>query len=328
VSYLRPLDELNLAEFGDEAEDYQLNGSTTDMLLPAKRTAEQAEQLDAPGGETAGIAQTNEVARKCRKTRSLEKDKFGRGADVKLEDLPPRVREVLSKEEIGRADNVGVLFAEPSADALEAGSNKRSAVIRGMRESGCSSGASAGGQADARKETSGAETSDGRANVEVWVKCPLSVVSIRDGIHSCDPNGKPSLSIFRSLGYCAESDTSLVECRPYTGRTHQLRLHLELLGTPIANDPCYGGVLFYGDDERRQRAVAAVQEMRAGGIIPLSKVPHFGDPEVDKLLLTAKVAKETVMPTTCESPTGEAEEHVQAPHPGESEDDYLVRTCR
>jgi 23S rRNA-/tRNA-specific pseudouridylate synthase len=33
---------------------------------------------------------------------------------------------------------------------------------------------------------------------------------------------------------------ALVECRPLTGRTHQLRVHLAAAGAPILNDPFYG----------------------------------------------------------------------------------------
>ena len=33
---------------------------------------------------------------------------------------------------------------------------------------------------------------------------------------------------------------ALVECRPLTGRPHQIRLHLRESGTPVLNDPLYG----------------------------------------------------------------------------------------
>jgi 23S rRNA-/tRNA-specific pseudouridylate synthase len=33
---------------------------------------------------------------------------------------------------------------------------------------------------------------------------------------------------------------ALVECRPLTGRPHQVRLHLSVSGAPVLNDPLYG----------------------------------------------------------------------------------------
>ena len=52
---------------------------------------------------------------------------------------------------------------------------------------------------------------------------------------------KSSQSFFEKIAYDEKSDTSLVLCRPQTGRTHQLRIHLEELGHPILNDPIYNG---------------------------------------------------------------------------------------
>ena len=39
----------------------------------------------------------------------------------------------------------------------------------------------------------------------------------------------------------SEGNLSLLECRPKTGRTHQIRVHLKHLGHPIAGDRAYGG---------------------------------------------------------------------------------------
>ena len=38
-------------------------------------------------------------------------------------------------------------------------------------------------------------------------------------------------------------DAALVRCSPFTGRMHQIRVHLAHLGTPIAGDVRYGGAL-------------------------------------------------------------------------------------
>jgi RluA family pseudouridine synthase len=53
--------------------------------------------------------------------------------------------------------------------------------------------------------------------------------------------GKPSVTEFRVLEH--HGRFAFVECRPLTGRTHQIRVHLAGVGAPILNDP------FYGDPE-------------------------------------------------------------------------------
>ena len=50
--------------------------------------------------------------------------------------------------------------------------------------------------------------------------------------------GKPSTTAFRVLESFGRF--AFVECRPITGRTHQLRLHLAAAGAPVLNDRFYG----------------------------------------------------------------------------------------
>ena len=54
-----------------------------------------------------------------------------------------------------------------------------------------------------------------------------------------DPGGKPARTGWRLVR--AAGDRSLVEFRPATGRTHQIRVHAaEALGCPVVGDPVYG----------------------------------------------------------------------------------------
>ena len=54
-----------------------------------------------------------------------------------------------------------------------------------------------------------------------------------------DPAGKPATTAWRVV---AEADgRALVEFRPATGRTHQIRVHAATgIGVPILGDPVYG----------------------------------------------------------------------------------------
>ncbi|KAK9829153.1 hypothetical protein WJX72_004212 [[Myrmecia] bisecta] len=56
-----------------------------------------------------------------------------------------------------------------------------------------------------------------------------------------EKEAKESLTEFQLKAVAPDGKTSLVECRPRTGRTHQIRVHLQHLGHPVANDKQYGG---------------------------------------------------------------------------------------
>lgn len=51
--------------------------------------------------------------------------------------------------------------------------------------------------------------------------------------------GKASLSAYALMAYDTASNTSRVELRPHTGRTHQLRVHMQAIGHPILGDELY-----------------------------------------------------------------------------------------
>ena len=56
------------------------------------------------------------------------------------------------------------------------------------------------------------------------------------------PQGKPSVTHYKIL---EQTDKySMLELKPETGRTHQLRVHLAKIGHPIVGDPLYGSGKF------------------------------------------------------------------------------------
>ena len=109
---------------------------------------------------------------------------------------------------------------------------------------------------------------------EVICEQPILQISPKLGLNRVRANGKEARTIFRRLAYYPPSQSgasqeelmqdmesartatgvackqkegySIVRCLPLTGRTHQIRVHLQYLGHPIANDPIYCNQRVFG----------------------------------------------------------------------------------
>lgn len=64
-----------------------------------------------------------------------------------------------------------------------------------------------------------------------------SIVRLSVRVH---PEGKPSKTDILPLEYFPDLDMTLVEAKPFTGRQHQIRVHLFHVKHPIVGDPIYG----------------------------------------------------------------------------------------
>lgn len=64
-----------------------------------------------------------------------------------------------------------------------------------------------------------------------------------------DRDGKPSLTLIQTLE--AFKKHTLLKCFPFTGRMHQIRVHLAHHGAPIVGDAMYGGADAYLSELKR-----------------------------------------------------------------------------
>jgi len=70
---------------------------------------------------------------------------------------------------------------------------------------------------------------------------PISKAASLAGTRTIDEhNGDDAITLFTVLEHCADG-TSLLEARPITGRTNQIRIHCAHWGYPIVNDGAYAG---------------------------------------------------------------------------------------
>ena len=106
------------------------------------------------------------------------------------------------------------------------------------------------------------------------VDVPLRKNQLRGGerMVSVDPEGKRAISIFRPVS--VYQDSSLVEVELKTGRTHQIRVHGQHIGHPLAGDQKYG-------DEQFNRSMRAVGLRR---MLLHAHMIEFVDPYDDEVI--------------------------------------------
>jgi len=124
---------------------------------------------------------------------------------------------------------------------------------------------------------------------EIVCEQPILQISPKLGLNRVRANGKEARTVFKRLAHypptvldAADGEQgeqikegySIVRCRPLTGRTHQLRVHLQFLGHPIANDPIYCNQRVFGFD--------------------LAKGDASGDNDEDIMSRLSKMGKEEV----------------------------------
>lgn len=70
------------------------------------------------------------------------------------------------------------------------------------------------------------------------------------GIAKVSKDGKPAQTYFKTVKTYFKH--SLIECKPVTGRLHQIRVHLAYLKSPICGDDTYGGKPLYLSELKRR----------------------------------------------------------------------------
>jgi len=87
------------------------------------------------------------------------------------------------------------------------------------------------------------------------------------GRHRVDPNGKQAETMFKVLD--RKNGLALIEARPFTGRTHQIRIHLAQAGVPVVGDTMYGA----SQDRSRKTAPMGLRAVGLEYLDPFQKRP-------------------------------------------------------
>ncbi len=127
------------------------------------------------------------------------------------------------------------------------GSTRRSRRIRRARAPAAAAALAEAFRAGTVEKTYLALTARPPAPPEGRLEAALGKDPSRPGLRRVSPGGDPAATRYRTLA--AGGGGALVEARPETGRTHQIRVHLAHLGAPLLGDARYGGPRRVGEVE-------------------------------------------------------------------------------
>ncbi len=95
--------------------------------------------------------------------------------------------------------------------------------------------------------------------LEAMIDLPIERNPSAPSTFRVGPGGKSAETYYKVL--TSNDEKSLIDLKPKTGRTHQLRVHMAYLGTPIVGDPVYGSV----DADRMYLHAASLEVTLPGG---------------------------------------------------------------
>ncbi|XP_075529542.1 pseudouridylate synthase RPUSD2-like isoform X1 [Dermacentor variabilis] len=107
---------------------------------------------------------------------------------------------------------------------------------------------------------------------------PIEVISHKIGVCGVSAHGKECKTEFKRLSYNGKS--SVVLCKPFTGRMHQIRVHLQYLGYPIVNDPLYNHTVF-GSQKAKGGLTEKTKEQLVEDLLEVHNLKKWLGPEMD-----------------------------------------------
>ncbi|PFH56843.1 hypothetical protein XA68_15860 [Ophiocordyceps unilateralis] len=141
--------------------------------------------------------------------------------------------------------------------------------------------------------------------VDVVCDQPILQISPKLGLNRVRATGKTARTVFKRLAYYPAPNRqgySIVRCMPVTGRTHQIRVHLQFLGHPIQNDPIYANERVWG--QTLGRADASGAETRDEDVI--SRLSRMGKEETAEAVAWYDQMVDEYEKRRAEKMTGEA----------------------